>query len=247
MLRPNSLRVVIAPALILAIVAMIGCGGSGEESTTLRKYFNASKMGDNMTLANIATVGFDPKTDGQVQSFSVVSSTPDQVTPLTLKQHAADLKAAQDAESEFGKKKKEYQDANSDAIDRILKLEQGNKPVKGKDAEIQTAWNKWREETKTYAAKVTEARKALNVDRPVVEISVQDQRNPLIVTDYEGSLSTKDVTIDAKVKMPDNTVVSKQLVVTIERATLKNVVGKDGKAADYVGRWVITKHKEAGK
>jgi hypothetical protein len=247
MLRPNSLRVVIAPALILAIVAMIGCSGSGEESTTLRKYFNASKMGDNMTLANIATVGFDPKTDGQVQSFSVVSSTPDQVTPLTLKQHAADLKAAQDAESEFGKKKKEYQDANSDAIDRILKLEQGNKPVKGKDAEIQTAWNKWREETKTYAAKVTEARKALNVDRPVVEISVQDQRNPLIVTDYEGSLSTKDVTIDAKVKMPDNTVVSKQLVVTIERATLKNVVGKDGKAADYVGRWVITKHKEAGK
>jgi predicted transcriptional regulator len=247
MLRPNSLRVVIAPALIFAIVAMIGCGGGGEESTTLRKYFNASKMGDNMTLANIATVGFDPKTDGQVQTFSVVSSTPDQATPLTLKQLAADLKAAQDADAEFSKKKKEYQDANSDVIDRILKLEAGNKPVKGKDAEVQTAWNKWREETKTYAAKVTEARKALNQDKPVVDISTQDQRNPLIVTDYDGELVTKDVTIDAKVKMPDGATVEKQLVVTIQRATLKNVVGKDGKAADYVGRWVITKHKEAGK
>jgi hypothetical protein len=247
MLRPNSLRVVIAPALILAIVAMIGCGGSGEESTTLRKYFNASKMGDNMTLANIATVVFDPKTDGQVQTFSVVSSTPDQATPLTLKQLAADLKAAQDADTEFSKKKKEYQDANGDTIDRILKLESTNKPVKGKDAEVQTAWNKWREETKTVAAKVTEARKSLNQELPVVNISTQDQRNPLIVTDYDGELVTKDVTIDAKVKMPDNTVVEKQLVVTIQRATLKNVVGKDGKAADYVGRWVITKHKEAGK
>jgi hypothetical protein len=247
MLRPNSLRVVIAPALILAIVAMIGCGGGGEESTTLRKYFNASKMGDNMTLANIATVGFDPKTDGQVQSFSVVSSTPDQTTPLTLKQHAADLKAAQDAENEFGKKKKEYQDANSDAIDRILKAEGQNKPLKGKDAEIQKEWTKWRDETKTYAAKVTEARKALNADRPVVEISTQDQRNPLIVTDYDGDLVSKDITIDAKVKTADGATVEKQLVVTIQRATLKNVVGKDGKAADYVGRWVITKHKEAGK
>lgn len=247
MLRPNSLRVVIAPVLVLAIVAMIGCGGSGEESTTLRKYFNASKMGDNMTLANIATVGFDPKTDGQVQSFSVVSSTPDQVRPLTLKQLAADLKAAQDAETEFGKKKKEYQDANSDAIDRILKAEAANKPLKGKDATIQTEWNKWREETKTYAAKVTEARKALNVDRPIVEISVLDQRNPIVVTDYDGELASKDVTIDAKVKMADNTVVEKQMVVTIQRATIKGVVGKDGKAADFVGRWVITKHVEAGK
>lgn len=247
MLRPNSLRVVIAPALILAIVAMIGCGGSGEESTTLRKYFNASKMGDNMTLANIATVGFDPKTDGQVQSFSVVSSTPDQVTPLTLKQLAADLKAAQDADSEFSKKKKEYQDANSDAIDRILKAEAAAKPLKGKDADIQKEWTKWRDETKTFAAKVTEARKALNHELPVVNISTQDQRNPLIVTDYDGELVTKDVTIDAKVKMADGATVEKQMVVTIQRATLKNVVGKDGKAADYVGRWVITKHTEAGK
>ena len=247
MFRPKSLRIFIAPVLILAVVAMIGCGGGGEEKTTLMKYFNASKMRDNLTLANIATVGFDPDTNGQVQSFSVVSTTPDVVTPLTLKQHQADLKAAQDAENEFSKKKKEFQDANSDAIDRILKAEGANKPLKGKDADLQKEWTKWRDETKVYAAKVSETRKALNAERPVVEISTQDQRNPLIVTDYDGDLVSKDVTIDAKVKAADGTSSAKQFVVTIQRATLKNVVGKDGKAADFVGRWVVTKYQEAGK
>jgi hypothetical protein len=247
MLRPNSLRIVIAPALILAIVAMVGCSGGGEESTTLRKYFNASKMRDNMTLANIATVGFDPNTDGQVQSFSVVSTAPEQVEVLGLKQHQIDLKAAQDAETEFGKKKKEFQDANGEAIERILKAEAKNQTLKGKDAELQKEWTKWRDETAVYAKKVSEMRKALNEDRPVVEISVQDARNPVNVTDFEGDLVTKNVTIDAKVKLPDGTTTDKQFVVTIQRATLKGVVGKDGKAADLVGRWVITKHAEAGK
>jgi len=247
MFRPKSLRIFIAPALILAIVAMTGCGGGGEEKTTLMKYFNASKMRDNLTLANIATVGFDPETNGQVQTFSVISSTPAKTEPLTLKQHQADLKAAQDAETEFSKKKKEYQDANSEAIDRILKADGANKPLKGKDADIQKEWTKWRDDTKTHATKVSELRKLLNNDRPVVEISVQDQRNPVIVTDFDGELTTQDVTIDAKVKAPDGTSSQKQFVVTLQRATIKGVVGKDGKAADLVGRWVITKYQETGK
>ena len=37
MFRPKSLRIFIAPVLILATVAMIGCGGGGEEKTTLMK------------------------------------------------------------------------------------------------------------------------------------------------------------------------------------------------------------------
>lgn len=247
MFRPKSLRILIAPMVILAMVAMIACGGGGEEKTVLMKYFNASKMRDNLTLANIATVGFDPDTHGQVQSFSVVSSTPDQTSPLSLKQHAAELKTAQDAENEFSKKKKDFQDANTEAVDRILKAEAANKPLKGKDAELQQEWNKWREETKTYASKVSEARKALNEDRPVVEISCQDPRNPVVVTDYDGEIVTKDVTIAAKVKGKDGATTEKQFVFTIQKATLKGVVGKDGKAGDLVGRWVITKFTEAGK
>jgi hypothetical protein len=226
---------------------MVGCGGSGEEKTTLQKYFNASKMRDNLTLANIATVGFDPTKDGQVQTFGIVSTAPEQVAPLALKQHQVELKAAQDAETEFGKKKREYQDANGLAIERILKAEGKNQTLKGKDAEIQTEWTKWRDETQTYAKKVSDARKLINAERPVVEISIQDPRNPVNVTDYDGEVVSKDVTIDAKVKLPDGTTTNKNLVFTIQRATLTGVVGQDGKPGSLVGRWVITKFVEAGK
>ena len=59
-----------------------------------------------------------------MQTFSIVSvdARPGR-RRSTLKQHAADLKAATDAEKAFTEKKKEFQDANSDAIDRILKAE----------------------------------------------------------------------------------------------------------------------------
>jgi len=238
---------VIAPVLILAFVAMIGCSSHTEENTVLRKYFNASKMRDNPTLANITTTSFDPDKYGQVRGFKIISVAPDQVTPLTLKQQQADLKAAQEADAEFTKKKKEYQDANAEAINRVLKAEAANKPLRGKDADIQKEWTKWRDDTKEFAAKVTEARKALNIDRPVVEISVQDARNPVVVTDYEGEKTVKDVTVDAKVKGTDGTVAQKQMVLTIQRATLKGVVGKDGNPGDLVGRWVITKFTEVGK
>ena len=247
MFRPKSLRIFIAPVLILALVATIGCGGSGEEKTTLMKYFNASKMRDNLTLANIATVGFDPDKNGQVQTFSVVSSTPEQVTPLTLKQLQADLKAAQDAETAFTKNKKEFQDANGDVIDRVLKAEASNRPLRGKDAELQKEWTKWRDETRVFAAKVSETRKLLNAERPIVEISIQDQRNPLNITDYEGQIVSKDVTIDAKVKAADGTTSQKQFVMTLQRATLNGVMGQDGKPGDFVGRWVITNFVEVGK
>ena len=247
MLRPNSWRIAVAPVLILAMVVMVGCGGSGEEKTTLKKYFNASKMRDNLTLANIATVGFDPTKDGQVQSFNVVSTAPEQVTPLTLKQHQGELKTAQDAETAFTKKKKEFQDANGDAIERILKAEGKNQTLKGKDAQLQTEWTKWRDETQTFAKKVTEARKLINAESGVVEISVQDTRNPVNVTEYEGEVVSKDVTIDAKVKLPDGASADKKFVFTIQRATLNGVVGKDGKPGSLVGRWVITKFVEAGK
>lgn len=246
MFRPNNLRIVIAPALILAIVAMAGCGGSGEEKTTLMKYFNASKMRDNLTLANIATVGFDPDTMGQVQTFSIVSETPGTTRPLTLKQLQADLTAAQAEENEFSKQKKEFQDANSEAIDRVLKAEAKGQTLRGKDAEVQKTWAEWRDKTAQHAQKVSDVRKALNAERPVVEISVQDQRNPILITDFDGELMTKELTIDAKVKMPDGTTAQKQFVFTIQQATLKGVPGRDGNAADLTGRWVITKYEPVG-
>jgi hypothetical protein len=236
MSRPNS-KWFVVPALLLAVVA-VACGG-GEEKTLLTKYFMASKVSDNMTLSNIATVSFDPKLDGQMQSFSIVSVSPERSEPLTLKQHAADLKTAVDAEKAFTEKKTAYQDANTEAIDRIVKAEGKNQPVKGKDAEIQKEWNKWREQTAEHAKKLSELRQRVSADQPIVEISCQDQRNPIDTTAYDGEITSKDITIDGQVKTDAGTS-AKKYVFTLQRVTLKNVNGKD-----VVGRWVITDRKDA--
>ena len=180
MSRPNS-KWLILPALVVAVVA-VACGGGGEEKTLLNKYFMASKVADNMTLSNIATVVFDPKADGQMMSFSIVSVSEEKVEPLEIKKHAADLQAAVDVEKAFTEKKKAFQDANSDAIDRILKAEGKNQPLRGKDAELQKEWNKWREETAVHAKHTSELRKMVSEDQPIVEISCQDQRNPIDTT-----------------------------------------------------------------
>jgi len=237
MSRPNS-KWLILPALVVAVVA-VACGGGGEEKTLLNKYFMASKVADNMTLSNIATVVFDPKADGQMMSFSIVSVSEEKVEPLEIKKHAADLQAAVDEEKAFTEKKKAFQDANSDAIDRILKAEGKNQPLKGKDAELQKEWNKWREETAVHAKHTSELRKKVSEDQPIVEISCQDQRNPIDTTAYDGEIASKDITIDGQVKTDAGTS-AKKYVFTLQRVTLKNVNGKD-----VVGRWVITDRKDA--
>jgi hypothetical protein len=237
MSRPNS-RWFIVPALVLAVVAG-ACGGGGEEYTLLNKYFMASRVADNMTLANIATVAFDPKVDGQMMSFKVVSVSEEKIEPLQLKQHAADLQAATDEEKAFTEKKKEYQDANTDAIDRILKAEGKNQTLRGRDAEIQKEWNKWRDQTSEHAKKLSALRKNVAEDQPIVEISCQDQRNPIDTTAYEGEVAQKEVTIDGQVKTDAGTA-AKNFVFTLQRVTLRNVNGRD-----LVGRWVITDRKDA--
>ena len=237
MSRPNS-KWLILPALILAVVA-IACGGGGEEKTLLNKYFMASKVADNMTLSNIATVVFDPKSDGQMMSFSIVSVSEEKVTPLTIKADAEALKAAMDDEKAFTEKKKVYQDANTEAIDRIIKAEGKNQPLKGKDAEIQKEWNKWREETAVHAKTTSELRQKVSRDQPIIEISCQDQRNPIDTTAYDGETASKDITIDGQVKTDAGTS-AKKYIFTLQRVTLKNVNGKD-----VVGRWVITDRKDA--
>ena len=237
MSRPNS-KWLILPALMLAVVA-VACGGGGEEKTLLNKYFMASKVSDNMTLSNIATVAFDPKTDGQMMSFNIVGVSEPKVTVLTIKTDAEALRAAVDEEKAFTEKKKAFQDANSDAIDRIVKAEGKNQPVKGKDADIQKEWNKWREQTSEHAKQLSELRKRVSEGQPIVEISCQDQRNPIDTTAYDGETVSKDITVDGQVKTDAGTS-AKKYVFTLQRVTLKNVNGKD-----VVGRWVITDRKDA--
>lgn len=199
-------------------------------------------MRDNTTLQNFATVSFSPTEEGVVQSFDITDVGEERREPLKVREHAKAEQEAREAEAEFNKRKKEYQDANSDAIQRVLKAEQANQTLKGKDVEVQTAWRKWRDDTAMHAKKMTEARQLLGRDRMLAEVSVYDARNPVDITQFDGELVRKDVKFDAKVRTPEGQVVDKKMHATLTRADLTN--GPDGKKV--TGRWVITHLSEEG-
>jgi hypothetical protein len=230
--RPRYLWCLLfAPVLLTLALAGPGCGGAPEYQL-VDQFFRSSRLADTMTLGNIATVSFDPKKDGTVEGFSIVSAAPEQTRELDMIGLSNALKDAQAADGEFSRKMKEYQDANSDAIDRVLKAEGKNAKVSGKDGQVQTAWMKWREEQKAHSKAVSEARAKLSAEKRVAELSVADHD----VSTFNGTESTKDVTVDANVRMPDGATAKKTLVLTMQRVVLK-----DDKGQDITGKWMFTK------
>src|SRR5512140_190030 len=97
--RPRNLWL-LAPVLFALVFAVTGCG-SAPETGLVKQFFNASRLGDNMTLTNIATVGFDPAKDGRAENVSVVSVAPEQSRQLKFKELEAARKSAVAAEEEF--------------------------------------------------------------------------------------------------------------------------------------------------
>jgi hypothetical protein len=223
------------PLLVVLAFSAAGCGGS-EHDQMIKKFFNASSMGDNITVANIATVTFDPNKDGRAQGVSIVSETPEQTRVLKIKDLDKAFKDAQAAESDFSKKMKEYQDKNAEAITRVLKIEQSGKgKAGGKDAEVQAAWTKLRDESSVIQKTVSEARKALQAERRVADLSLPDKD----VTAFDATEATKTVTVSASVRTPDNQSSTKTLVLTLQRVVLTEA-GKP----PIDGKWMITDLKE---
>jgi hypothetical protein len=234
MSRPRSS----ALALLVAIIApllVVACSQSGEQQL-LVKYFQASRMRDNTTLTNIATVSFSPDEDGVFTGLKVVRENPEQRRTLRLKELAAEEEAARLADEEFNKKKKEYQDANLEAIDRVLKAEREGGKLRGDDLKVQAEWTKWRDDTQHVSKRLTEARQALSAERSMAEISVFDSRNPVDVSKFDGELIEKDLIVGGKLKKGEAPAADAQLHVKVARADLKN--GPDGQTVS--GRWIVT-------
>jgi len=228
-----------SPIALLAAFVLAGCGGSSGEQQVLKKYFDASRLRDNTTLANIATVSFRPQEEGVIQTFSLVSVGEEQRRVLRIREQNAAQESIRKEEEEFSKRKKAFQDENLEAIDRVLRAERENRTLRGKDAEVQTEWTRWRDEMADYAKKVSDARQTAAAERSIAELSVYTAENPVNVGQYDGELITKDITIRANVRMPDDQSAEKQFVVTIERAELKNAAGDSRN-----GRWIITGIRE---
>jgi hypothetical protein len=211
-----------------------GCGGGGEEQALVRNYFTAARVNDRTTLGNIATVQFDPQEDGVVTAPNVVNVTPEERRPLRTKELMAALQQARDAEAEFNTRKREYQDANIEAINRVIESERANREIAARDRAVQTEWTKWREETMQHTKMISDAESELNAERRVPAASVFDPENPIDVSQFEGELISKDVTVEANVTRGE-TQEERTLTVTMQRVIL---TGPDGMPIE--GRWIIT-------
>ena len=71
------------PGIALALLASLAlfdaaCARSTTEEQLLTSFFRLARLRDNTALANIASVGFNPRTDGTVERFQIVSIGPEQ-------------------------------------------------------------------------------------------------------------------------------------------------------------------------
>ena len=224
-------------AALLTILTAPACS-SAPERPILDQFFTASRIRDNTSLQNVATVSFDPRAAGTVVTFQIVSVGPEQPKPIALKtlgQALADVKAEDDA---FTKRKVEYQTDNLDAIRRVLQAEHENGTLKGKDAEVRAAWTKFREDGAQMQRKVAEVRKKQAAESSLIELSVYDPRRPVDLKKYDGDLVGKDVTVSATVNLPNGQTAQKTLVVRMQRAVLKG-------ERDINGRWIVTDVKDS--
>jgi len=228
---------IIALALASLAPLVLGCS-AGPEQPILNQFFTASRLGDNSTLANFSTVVFEPRTQGTVTSFDIQSVAPEQRKPLNIKALAQAQADAKAADAEYTKRKDAYESENIDAIRRVLAAERQKTTLKGKDADVQVAWTNFRSGGAQISKRVFDARRSLAAESNVANISVDDPRNRVDLTKYEGEMVSKDVTVSASVRTPDNQTARKTLVVTMRRAVLTG-------ERTITGRWIITGIKDA--
>lgn len=243
MFRPKT-SVYLLASMVLAVAALSACSSQyASEENLVRQFFRASGLRDSQTLANFATVSFDSKTEGTVGTgdFEVTAVSPERTEPLRVIEASKALQDAEAANKAFNEKKKTYQDANMEAIDRVLKAESAGRKLTGKDAQIQAEWTKWRDETGAEAKKVSAARAALAGSRPIAEMSLMANAGSPTPTieELNGNLVSKDISVTANVRGADGTTTSKNYVLTAQRAVVKTDKG------ERQGKWIITAIKPA--
>jgi len=85
---------------------------------------------------------------------------------------------------------------------------------------------------------VSQARDEAKANGLILQLSI-NIRPDVDITKYDGQLGSKDLTIEAPVKLPDGGIVQRTLIVTIQHAVLKA-------DPEIVGRWIITDIRTLG-
>ena len=67
-------------AILVAAATLAGCSGA-QERALLGEFFSASRLRDNTALARLASVRFEPTTQGIVTTFDIVGVTSERLEP----------------------------------------------------------------------------------------------------------------------------------------------------------------------
>jgi hypothetical protein len=232
-------------SLILVVVGLaifeVACGSAPPEQQLLINFFRAARVRDNTTLGNIAAVNFNPRTDGTVQDFEIVSVSPEQRRPVQIRALMDEEAKAREEEAAFTKKQAEFQTANREAIGRVAKAESARQPVSGADVAVQASITKWRADQAQYSKRLSDARTRLTRERNQAVGSLTPPGQPDVdVSNMDVDLVSKEVTVNAQVRMPEGQTVARTLVFTFQRA-----VGNAG-GQTREGRWIIMGLQQQG-
>jgi hypothetical protein len=228
--------------LLASMLTAAGCGSVSPEQKIVQDFFRASRLRDGAALGTFATTSFEPRTQGQVQSFDVVEIGPERRTPAPIRELADALAAAQSAERDFSAEKMLYQTENIKTIERVIELERKQQPVPKRDQAVQVAWTKWRADAAQHSKAVSEARHTLQAARGIIELSLSQPNGPTPdVARMEGDLVEKDVTVRADVRSPEGQVSEQRLVVTLARAEMRPEGGQETTR----GRWIVRRVRPA--
>jgi len=225
----------------LALLLFAACGSTPVEQQLLTQFFRAARVRDNTTLAGMAAVNFDPRTDGSVTDFMIDSIGEPQRRKLQLKEFADEQEKIRADQVEFTKKMRDFYQSNSIAIDRASKADEAKQPVRGKDAELLTEWKKWDADSRDLERKVSQARQKVARERSTAVTSLTPPgRQDVDVTGMDVDMISEPVTVTAQVQAPDGKTAPKTMVVTLQRASGK----KDGQTVE--GRWIIMSIQQQG-
>jgi hypothetical protein len=79
-------------SLAVALSILSACSHRAEQRA-LQNFFDASRLGDNVALAGMATVRFDPTSDGVVRTFTITSVESEDPNPVTNDERTARIAA----------------------------------------------------------------------------------------------------------------------------------------------------------
>src|SRR5919106_3599550 len=198
--RAHSLVSLILVVFGLALFE-IACSSTPPEQQLLINFFRAARVRDNTTLGNIAAVNFNPRTDGTVEDFEIVTVGPEQRRPIQIRALMDEEAKAKEEEAAFARKQAEFQTANREAISRVARAESARQPVRGADAVVQASITKWRAEQAQHSRRLSDVRTRLMRERNQAVGSLTPPGQPDVdVSNMDVELVTKEVTVNAQVR-----------------------------------------------